>query len=93
MRQATEDRHKRHLQVVELRDLGLSIEGIAEVLGVHKDTVYWHVRREQARRDRLANRGGEDDAGDQPTLGSLPYRGRDPADHDPIGNPKQGLKQ
>ena len=58
MRQATEDRHKRHLQVVELRDLGLSINGIAEVLGVHKDTVYWHVRREKARQERLAGKGG-----------------------------------
>lgn len=53
-----QDRHKRHLQVIELRDLGLSIEGIAEVLGIHKDTVYWHVRREKSRQSRLGNEGG-----------------------------------
>lgn len=93
MRRATEDRHKRHLQVVELRDLGLSIDGIAEVLGVHRDTIYWHIRHEKTRQDRLANRGGEENDADQPTLGRLPYRDRDPDGYDPVGNHKPGLKQ
>lgn len=59
MKAKVEDRHKRHLQVLELHELKLDRNGIAEVLGLHPSTVYWHIRREQVRQDRLAELRGE----------------------------------
>jgi IS30 family transposase len=62
MKAKVEDRHKRHLQVLELHELKLDRNGIAEVLGLHPSTVYWHIRREQVRQDRLAELRGEKNA-------------------------------
>jgi IS30 family transposase len=59
MKANIEDRHKRHLQVLELHELKLDRNGIAEVLGLHPSTVSWHIRREQVRQDRLAELRGE----------------------------------
>jgi IS30 family transposase len=59
MKAKVEDRHKRHLQVLELHELKLDRNGIAEVLGLHPSTVSWHIRREQVRQDRLAELRGE----------------------------------
>lgn len=73
MKTKIDEQHKRHLQVIELYDLGLAMEGIAEVLGIHRDTVYWHVRREKARQERLADKGGEYDAGNSHPRGGLPH--------------------
>ena len=55
--------HKLHLQIVELNDLGLNKEEIAAQLGISVSNVYWHLRREKTRRERirsaLAANGGE----------------------------------
>lgn len=91
MKTKIDEQHKRHLQVIKLYELGLNIKGIAQVLGIHKHTVYWHVRREKARQERLADRGGQDDAGHYPTLGSLSHHRGGSVDHDPTGNPEQEL--
>lgn len=74
MKNSLENRHKRHLQVMELYELGLDIAGISHVLGVHRDTVYWHVRHDKTRRNRLAElREGEHVGNQHGRYGSLSH--------------------
>jgi DNA-binding CsgD family transcriptional regulator len=55
--------HKLHLQIIELDALGLTKAEIAAQLGISVSNVYWHIRREKARQERirsaLAANGGE----------------------------------
>ncbi len=40
---------KRHIEVTELHRRGYDRRAIAAILGVSTSTVYWHIKREQAR--------------------------------------------
>ena len=55
--------HKLHLQIIELDALGLTKAEIAAQLGISVSNVYWHIRRERVRQERirsaLAANGGE----------------------------------
>lgn len=56
--------HKLHLQIIELDALGLTKAEIAAQLGISVSNVYWHIRREKVRQERIgsalaANQGGE----------------------------------
>ena len=56
--------HKLHLQIIELDALGLTKAEIAAQLGISVSNVYWHIRREKVRQERIksalaANKGGE----------------------------------
>lgn len=45
--------HKLHLQIIELDALGLTKAEIAAQLGISVSNVYWHLRRERTRRERI----------------------------------------
>lgn len=47
---ALEKLHDRHQIIVDLHSYGLTQKQIAERIGVAKTTVYWHIKREEARR-------------------------------------------
>lgn len=55
--------HKLHLQIIELDALGLTKAEIAAQLGISVSNVYWHIRRERVRQERirsaLAANGGD----------------------------------
>lgn len=76
---------KRHLQILELYDLGLSQRQIAAQLGIHETTVSWHINRERAIQARKAEGGGNDVSRASAYAGSLPHHRGDPADYDICG--------
>lgn len=45
--------HKLHLQIIELDALGLTKAEIAAQLGISVSNVYWHIRRERVRQERI----------------------------------------
>lgn len=47
---ALEKLHDRHQIIVDLHSYGMTQKQIAERIGVAKATVYWHIKREEARR-------------------------------------------
>ena len=49
MMKALEKLHDRHQIILDLRGYGLTQKQIAERIGVAKTTVYWHIKREEAR--------------------------------------------
>ena len=44
--------YRKHLQIMELHDLGLTKAQIAEQLGVSVSNVYWHLKRGMIVRER-----------------------------------------
>jgi hypothetical protein len=45
--------HKLHLQIIELNALGLTKAEMAAQLGISVSNVYWHIRRERVRQERI----------------------------------------
>lgn len=92
-----DESQKRHLQIIELRDLGLNQRQIAAQLGISHTTVCWHINRERAIEARKAGMDGQgepyDDTGSAVTSGRLSFSHNRTVDHDPLGHPKQGLSQ